>query len=74
MKLRFSIRDLLWLTLVVGLCVAWLFDHQRQAENYDKSHNSWLDFGTKQLNETAKAKHELRKLTERYELLNKNQK
>jgi hypothetical protein len=29
MKLRFSIRDLLWLTLVVGLCVGWWIDHRR---------------------------------------------
>jgi hypothetical protein len=26
MKLRFSIRDLLWLTLVVALCVGWWID------------------------------------------------
>jgi hypothetical protein len=29
MKLRFSIRDLLWLTLVLALCVAWWIDHSR---------------------------------------------
>jgi hypothetical protein len=29
MKLRFSIRDLLWLTLVVGMGVGWWIDHQR---------------------------------------------
>jgi hypothetical protein len=28
MKLRFSIRDLLWLTLVVGMAVAWWIDHR----------------------------------------------
>jgi hypothetical protein len=28
MKLRFSIRDLLWLTLVVALCVGWWLNHQ----------------------------------------------
>ena len=27
---RFSIRDLLWLTLVVGLALGWWVDHQRQ--------------------------------------------
>ncbi len=26
MKLRFSIRDLLWLTLVAALCVGWWID------------------------------------------------
>jgi hypothetical protein len=29
MKLRFTIRDLLWLTLVVGLAVGWWLDHKR---------------------------------------------
>jgi hypothetical protein len=27
MKLRFTIRDLLWLAVVVAVCVAWWFDH-----------------------------------------------
>ena len=30
MRLRFTIRDLLWLTLVVGLIVGWWVDHSRQ--------------------------------------------
>jgi hypothetical protein len=30
MKLRFLIRDLLWLTLVVGMAVAWWVDHRQQ--------------------------------------------
>jgi hypothetical protein len=46
MKLRFSIRDLLWLTLVVAMAVGWWIDHasprttattpfyQFEAENY----------------------------------------
>jgi len=29
MPLRFSIRDLLWLTLVVALCLGWWIDHHR---------------------------------------------
>jgi hypothetical protein len=29
MKLRFSTRDLLWLTLVVALCVAWWASNRR---------------------------------------------
>ena len=29
MRLRFSIRDLLWLTLVVAILVAWWVDHRR---------------------------------------------
>jgi hypothetical protein len=28
MRVRFSIRDLLWLTLVVGMAVAWWIDHR----------------------------------------------
>jgi hypothetical protein len=37
MKLRFSIRDLLWLTLVVGMAVGWRIDRQHSVtlrENY----------------------------------------
>jgi hypothetical protein len=29
MKLRFTIRDLLWLALVVALATAWWWDHNR---------------------------------------------
>jgi hypothetical protein len=29
MRLRFSIRDLLWLTLVAALAVGWWVDHKR---------------------------------------------
>lgn len=32
---RFSIRDLFWLTLVVGLGLGWWVDRERLAENYD---------------------------------------
>jgi hypothetical protein len=31
MRLRFSIRDLLWLTLVVALAVGWWLDHVKLA-------------------------------------------
>ena len=30
MPLRFTIRDLLWLTLVVALGVGWWVDHKKQ--------------------------------------------
>jgi hypothetical protein len=30
--MRFSIRDLLWATLVVGLCLAWWLEHQAYRE------------------------------------------
>ena len=29
MRLRFSIRDLFWLTLVVALAVGWWLDHRK---------------------------------------------
>jgi hypothetical protein len=29
MRLRFTIRDLLWLTVVVALAVGWWLDHSR---------------------------------------------
>ena len=28
MRLRFTIRDLLWLTLVVALVLGWIIDHR----------------------------------------------
>jgi len=31
MRLRFTIRDLLWLTLVVALVVGWWVDHRHLA-------------------------------------------
>jgi len=33
MPLRFTIRDLLWLTLVVALIVGWWIDHPRTAKD-----------------------------------------
>jgi hypothetical protein len=32
MRLRFTIRDLLWLTLVVALTAGWWFDHARSEQ------------------------------------------
>ena len=34
MRFRFTIRDLLWLTLVVALCVAWYLDRGRKSETW----------------------------------------
>ena len=43
MAMKFSIRDLLWLTVVVALAVAWWLDHRRQsAEN--RQVNEFLKF------------------------------
>ena len=43
---RFSIRDVLWLTLVVGLALGWWLQHQRTArrettakDNISRSHD-----------------------------------
>ena len=33
--MKFTIRDLLWLTVVVALGVAWWIDHRSQAECID---------------------------------------
>jgi hypothetical protein len=33
MRLRFTIRDLLWLTLVVAMATAWWLDHARLTED-----------------------------------------
>jgi hypothetical protein len=30
---RFTIRDVLWLTVVVALAMGWLFDHRIQSEH-----------------------------------------
>jgi len=34
--LRFTIRDLLWLMVVVGMGAAWVVDHKRQAAEIAK--------------------------------------
>jgi hypothetical protein len=31
---RFTIRDLLWLTVVVALAIAWWLDHQRSSRDF----------------------------------------
>jgi serine protease Do len=41
MRLRFTIRDLLWLTLVIALAVGWWVDHQKLKEESP----SWAVFG-----------------------------
>jgi hypothetical protein len=34
MKLRFTIRDLLWLTVVVGISMGWWLDHERNKPHW----------------------------------------
>jgi len=33
---RFSIRDVLWLTVVVGLGLGWLLDHKAAADRFTR--------------------------------------
>jgi hypothetical protein len=35
-RLRFSIRDLLWLTALCAVLVAWWVDHRGMAEQHEK--------------------------------------
>lgn len=46
MKAQFTLRDLLWLTVVVGLAVGWRLDHRtawsRAAMNEHHANHAWL--------------------------------
>jgi hypothetical protein len=44
--LRFTIRDVLWLTVVVALSIGWWLDHRSQATAvtyYRDANESWLE-------------------------------
>jgi hypothetical protein len=45
MRLRFSIRDLLWLTALIAMGVGWWLDHRNSIEKWSKVHY-WVDPGT----------------------------
>ena len=47
MRLRFTIRDLLWLTLVVAMAVGWWLDHQPQ--RYKVIERDILSIGVSQI-------------------------
>ncbi len=49
--MRFSIRDLLWLTVVIALVVAWWLDHRRQGAENVKI-NQQMEFYERQLIDT----------------------
>ena len=49
MRLRFSIRDLLWLTLVVALAVGWWLDHAQSARIKDEFEMKMLEAQIKYL-------------------------
>jgi hypothetical protein len=53
MKLRFSIRDLLWLVLVVALAAGWWFDH-KHAEEVNANQGTQLESDKSQLSEMRK--------------------
>ena len=38
MRLRFTIRDLLWLTALLAMGVAWWVDHQYSIKKWSKVH------------------------------------
>ena len=46
--MRFAIRDLLWLTLLAAVVVAWAVDHQRQVAQIqmlkEKAVHPWSGF------------------------------
>ena len=46
--MKFSIRDLLWLTVVIALVVAWCLDHRRQGAENVKI-NQYLEFYEREL-------------------------
>ena len=64
--LRFTIRELLWLTVVVALLVAWAIDHQRLSSRDDEA-ALWRDVALKyhqrvlQLQNDALARRKLHK-------------
>lgn len=46
--MKFSIRDLLWLTVVIALVVAWCLDHRQQGSENAKI-NEQLEFYEREL-------------------------
>ena len=38
MRFRFTIRDLLWLTVVVAMAVAWRLDRNRWQQDWNAAH------------------------------------
>jgi hypothetical protein len=40
---RFGIRDVLWLTVVLAICLAWFVDHRRMATILEKNHHSFQE-------------------------------
>ena len=53
MRLRFTIRDLLWLTLVVALAVGWWIDHRNTSEIESKMHVLEMEIKVQRLNNSS---------------------
>jgi hypothetical protein len=68
MRLRFSIRDLLWLTVVVALAAGWWVDHGAMKNNLDKLQAFELK-AKLQENEIQVLQDELRSLAVRRDVL-----
>jgi len=51
--LRFTIRDVLWLTLVVGLAVGWRVDREGREELWSKKYAGLLGVVNQLLDERA---------------------
>ena len=67
--LRFTIRDVLWLTLVVGLAVSWWVDRGRLAE-FGRTQKSRADVAESDHQKTKVALHDA--VMEMRELLSSN--
>ena len=68
MRLRFTIRDLLWLTLIVGLIAGWCLDHLATAEmlRSERRHNDHLQ------RELVEAEGRISELTDPYNVSKAN--
>jgi len=44
--MKFTIRDLLWLTVVVALALVWWIDHRGQAQVIDRLNDEWRFMST----------------------------
>ena len=42
--MRFTIRDVLWLTLVVAILVAWLIDHQQLRQEVARANDKAFEY------------------------------
>jgi hypothetical protein len=51
--MRFTVRDLLWLTVVVALGVAWWVDRGRMAARFSERDRAWRESVDKSLSEIA---------------------